>query len=183
MSWGGRVEGGGDAAGKGKMCIFYEYLCSLFVLSPPLSRGSRRRCIMGRRRILGRYTKRRTIGDGIGAMLRTTQRIFTCFISVLQPGESKINTRCSIYVRTDCLRKARWMRSLFSEKYRESRRSRTISLPRARTPQREDLLSRRIFCVIISRSCNESLMERFNPLVEIVQDNGGEKRKALERFV
>lgn len=115
MSWGGRVEGGGDAAGKGKMCIFYEYLCSLFVLSPPLSRGSRRRCIMGRRRILGRYTKRRTIGDGIGAMLRTTQRIFTCFISVLQAGESKINTRCSIYVRTDCLRKARWMRSCFQK--------------------------------------------------------------------
>lgn len=33
----------------GKMCIFHEYLCSLFVL---LLTG-RRQCIMGRRRILG----------------------------------------------------------------------------------------------------------------------------------
>lgn len=97
-------------------CAFSTNICALYSSSlPPLSRGSRRRCIMGRRRILGRYTKRRTIGDGIGAMLRTTQRIFTCFISVLQPGESKINTRCSIYVRTDCLRKARWMRSCFQK--------------------------------------------------------------------
>lgn len=35
----GRRREGEDAAGKGKMCIFYEYLCSLFVFSPPVSRG------------------------------------------------------------------------------------------------------------------------------------------------
>lgn len=71
-------------------------------------------------------------------MLRTTQRIFTCFISVLQPGESKINTRCSIYIYvcTDCLSKARGRPGcvrVFRKIPEIAMFSNEISLPRART--------------------------------------------------
>lgn len=89
----------GEEGGKGKMCIFYEYLCSLFVFAPPVSRrgGEKTTAVHNgggaAYSVLGKYTEETSNN---GDRIEYATDIYVLYIS-FATRESKINTRC-IYI-------------------------------------------------------------------------------------